>query len=316
MSLKSAAILALRIIALTIVYLICFIIASAVTIAPLTSQLSAPEDANTAAQYLPLVALLNTLVLSFIILRARWSGWRLTATVFFIFYGVNTFMSQIETAAFPPVANRLPPGMLPGLFVMGIIQAALFAPIAVFILGKWKKDAAADESNDRLVMPVGEWVWKLAAIALAYVLLYFTFGYYVAWRNPAVQQYYGGTDPGSFLAQIANVMRDTPWLPFFQILRGLLWALIALPVIRMLKGAWWQAALAVGLLFAVIMNSALLLPNPLMPEAVRLTHLVETATSNFIFGVIVVWLLHRRHRSLRELLDMAAPTRPLTVPKG
>lgn len=307
MNFKSAAILALRVIALTVVYLICFIVASAVTIAPLTSQLPIAEDVNTAALYMPIVALLNTLVLSYITLRSRWHGWRLTATVFIIFYGVNTFMSQIETAAFPPVVARLPPGFLTGLFVMGIIQAALFAPLAVLILGKWKKEPATDEPNERLVMPASEWVWKLAVIAVAYDVLYFSFGYYVAWRNPAVQAYYGGTDPGSFAAQLANVMRDTPWLPFFQLLRGLLWTLIALPVIRMTKGAWWEAALAVGLLFAVVMNSVQLLPNPIMPTAVRLTHLVETATSNFIFGVIVVWLLHRHHRSLRDLFDVAEP---------
>jgi hypothetical protein len=32
-----------------------------------------------------------------------------------------------------------------------------------------------------------------------------------------------------------------------------------------------------------------------MPEPVRMTHLVETASSNFVFGAIVGWLLaHHR----------------------
>lgn len=314
MNLKSILILALRIIALSFVYLISFVVASALTIAQFTSQLPVPEDANTAAQFMPIVALLNTLVLSYIILRSRWSGWQLTGVVFFMFYGVNTFMSQIETAAFPAVANRMPPGMLQGLFIMGMIHAALLAPLAVLILGKWKKDLTAGAPNDRLVLPLGEWALKLAVIAIAYNILYFSFGYYVAWRNPAVQSYYGGTDPGSLIGQMANVVRDTPWLPFFQLLRALLWTLIALPVIRMMKGAWWEAALGVGLLFAVIMNSSLLIPNPLMPTAVRLTHLVETATSNFIFGIFIVWLLNRRHRSLRDVFDFgeAIPKSSLT----
>jgi hypothetical protein len=67
----------------------------------------------------------------------------------------------------------------------------------------------------------------------------------------------------------------------------------------MMKGDWWEAGLAVGLLFAVLMNAQLLLPNPYMPQAVRMTHLAETAPSNFIFGWVIVWLLNRRHSSLR-----------------
>ena len=38
-------------------------------------------------------------------------------------------------------------------------------------------------------------------------------------------------------------------------------------------------------------RSQLLLLNPFMPEAVAKVHLVETATSNFLFGVLVGWLL-------------------------
>jgi hypothetical protein len=150
-------------------------------------------------------------------------------------------------------------------------------------------------------MPKSEWVWKLTVIALAYLILYFTFGYFIAWRNPAVPEYYGGGDPGSFFAQMGTVLRDTPWLIPFQIVRAMFWVALALPVIRMLKGQWPETALAIGLLFAVVMNAQLLLPNPYMPEPVRMAHLVETASSNFIFGVLIGWLLTNKvERSLRS----------------
>jgi hypothetical protein len=61
----------------------------------------------------------------------------------------------------------------------------------------------------------------------------------------------------------------------------------------MTKGKWWESGLAVALLFAV-MTSQLLLPNPLMPAEVRMAHLVETATSNFLFGWLVVLILWSR----------------------
>jgi hypothetical protein len=203
-------------------------------------------------------------------------------------------MPQIESAVF---LTHLPPGMLPRLFLMGALIAAPFSVLAVLILGKRKAKAVDTRPDSRLVMPASEWAWKLAVIALAYVILYFTFGYFVAWRRPAVQEYYGGTDPGSFVAQMRTVLRDTPWLVPFQIVRAMLWVVLALPVIRMLKGQRTETALAVGLLFAVVMNAQLLLPNPYMPEAVRMAHLVETASSNLIFGVFVGWLLAPTPRS-------------------
>jgi hypothetical protein len=42
-----------------------------------------------------------------------------------------------------------------------------------------------------------------------------------------------------------------------------------------------------------------------MPVAsVRLSHLVETASSTFVFGLLVVWLLHRKHTSVRDLFGL------------
>jgi hypothetical protein len=110
-----------------------------------------------------------------------------------------------------------------------------------------------------------------------------------------VLEYYGGIDEGSFLAHMPTVLRDTPWLIPFQIVRAICWVALALPVIRMLKGERLETVLAIGFLFAVLMNAQLLLPNPYMPEPVRMAHLVETASSNFIFGVLVGWLLTERH---------------------
>ncbi len=280
----------LRVIVLTIILFICFAVAGGV-IGQLGSS-QTPEQAGGATVALLTVCFLNTVVLTHIIVRSRWAGWRLIATVFFVFYGVTTFMSQIESAVF---ITSLPSGMLPRLFLMGALIAAPFSVLAVLILGKRKTDTVNTEPNRRLVMPTSEGAWKLAVIALVYLVLYFTFGYFIAWQNPAVREYYGGTDPGGFFAHMGTVLENTAWLFPFQILRAMFWTVLALPVIRMMKGKWQETALAIGLLFAVVMNAQLLLPNPYMPEAVRITHLIETASSNFIFGFLIGWLLTPRH---------------------
>ncbi len=84
----------------------------------------------------------------------------------------------------------------------------------------------------------------------------------------------------------------------------MIWTALALPVIRMMKGKWWEAGLAVALLFSVLMSAQLLLPaGEFMPDGIRLSHFVELLSSGFLFGWIVVWLLNRHHGSLHELFQ-------------
>jgi hypothetical protein len=282
----------LRVVALTLVLFTCFVLAGGVI--PRQGTSPSPGQASAAGALLA-VCLLDTLVLTYIVLRSRWAGWRLMAAVFFVFYGVMTFMSQIESAVF---ITRLPSGLLPRLLLMGVLIAAPFSVLAVLILGKGRADLVDTGPNTRLVMPASEWAWRLAVIAVAYLILYFTFGYFIAWRNPVVREYYGGIDEGAFFAHMGAVLGKTPWLVPFQVLRAMLWAVLAMPVIRMMRGRWPETALAIALLFAVVMNAQLLLPNPYMPEPVRMTHLKETASSNLLFGLLVGWLLTQRPTSL------------------
>jgi len=293
---KATVIIAIRLLALTVLYFICFAAVSAALL-PAASEQPATVQAGAALVALLAVSLLNTLVLGYVIIRSRWAGWKLVLAIFFVFYGVMTVMPQIETAFF---LTRLPPGMLPRLFLSGAIIAALFSSLAVLILGKRRSNPTESNRHSRLDMPVGEWVGKLSLIVIAYLVIYFTFGYFIAWKSAAVRAYYGGSDPGSFLAQMRSVVRDTPLLLPLQVVRAILWTAIAVPVIRMMKGQWWEAGLAVALLFAVVMNSQLLLPNPLMPQEVRMVHLLETATSNFLFGWLIVLILRGWRQSATE----------------
>ena len=285
--------LALKVIVLTIILFVCIAVAGGVV--GLSDAAQTSEPAGRAALRLIAVCFLEVTVLTHLIVRSRWTGWPLMAAGFFVFYGVTTFMPQIESAVF---LTRLPAGTVPRLFLMGLLIAAPFSVLAVLILGKWKADTGDTTPNPRLVMTTREWAWKLTVIVLAYVILYFTFGYYIAWRNPAVLEYYRGVDEGAFLVHMGTVVRDAPWLIPFQIVRALCWVALALPVVRMLKGQWQETALSLALLFAVVMNAQLLLPNPYMPEPVRMAHLVETASSNFIFGWLVGWLLTQRQELL------------------
>jgi hypothetical protein len=297
---KSGFFIALKVAALTVIMFILYGVAAGA--AGLEGASPPPEQGGNTAFLLLLVCLLNTVILTCIILRSRWTGLKLIAAIFVAFYGVTTVMSQIESAIF---ITQLPPGTVPRLFLMGAIIAAPFAIFSVLILRRRRSDTVQEEPSGENISSAGEWAWKLGLIVIAYLVLYFSFGYFIAWQSPAVREYYGGTDHGSFFASMRDLAATTPWLFGFQAFRALMWTAIAFPVIRMLKGSRFETALWIALLFSVVMNTQLLLPNPYMPEAVRFAHLVETASSNFIFGFLVGWLLSRsnstEHSGIEQL---------------
>ncbi len=295
---KGSLLLAARVVALGLVVFVCLRLCAAVadTLFPLRQpDISAtPLDQEGSAPWWLLVSLLYAVVLGFPILRSRWSGWRLVVAIFVVFYGITSILVWIEVAVF--MAHVVPKGLVTRTLVLDAVSAAMIAPLAASLFGMLRAVPGPDEENRRLVMPVRQWAWRLPVIAVGYVFLYVLFGALVAWRAPAVREYY---------ADLAMPALGTVML--LQVARALIWVAIALPVIRMMKGPWWETALAVGLLFAVLMNIGLLVPNPLMPEAVRMTHLVETATSNFIFGFFLAWLLLRPWARERALAHARYP---------
>ena len=287
-----------RVVLAGVAYLICFVVAYGLVMPAVPPDPSAAGSPFSAGQAVLLVAALHTGVMSWLILRSRLSGKRLAVTMTAVFFGVQTLLPQVESwifQAFPRFAAHLPAGMVPRIVLAGLIHACLWIPLAVKILGRWRDDEGARTSDrapasDPAPFP---WDWRLAVASAAYVVVYFVFGYYVAWRSPAVVAYYGGTDPGSFWPQTRSVLRDTPWLPLAQAVRGLAWTAFGIVVLRSMRGSLLEKALAVGVLFAVVMDAGLLLPNPYMPYEVRMVHLVETGTSNFLFGLLVAWLFPR-----------------------
>jgi len=253
-------------------------------------------DAVKAVRLLLLACSLQAVIFSYLILRSRWAGWKLVGTIFLTIFGVIALHTGLESAVYLSYLSRiLPTGMTARIFLMLVVAGAIFSPLAVLIMGKMKRDSRDESPNLRLLMPASEWLWKSLAIAVAYLVVYYTFGYFVAWRSPAVRQFYGATELRSFFQQIGLVWSATPWMFPFQAFRGLLYMVFALPIVRMLKGRSWEAGLAIALMLSVLGGAQLLVPNPFMPESVSRVHLIEVMSSNFIFGWLVGWLLGRSH---------------------
>lgn len=121
-------------------------------------------------------------------------------------------------------------------------------------------------------------LWRWAAGDLLYVFLYFGAGMLV-W--PFVQEFYQ-----------ARPMPPVQLVLAVQLVRALALVAIVFAIVRELWPRRGAAALAAGVAMGVLGGVApLLLPNPYLPDAVRLAHLPETAISNLVFGMLAAWLL-------------------------
>lgn len=254
-----------------------------------TQAVLGPKDIPTPADQMPavlvgliLMALVDTGVFMLLALRSRWSGWVLALALAFAFIGVTGVMPQSEAWWFGDALGIRPATVL-AMLLETVVAVVIFTPLAVWVLGGFRRQGEAAASH-RLEMSAGQWAWRLAVIASANLVLYFGFGYMIAWQNPnLVSMYDASSHPQMFAAQS---------LVPFQVLRTLVWTLFALPIIRMLKGGRWETAVLIGLLLALPMNIGHAIPNPFMPDpGVRLSHFIETTSSNFIFGVLITWLL-------------------------
>lgn len=287
--------------ALLLVLFVAFFILGSMAITDLPA--GAVSDAGPLSETTGLLvyAFTHVVIIVLLIVTSRWDGLTLSAALSFSYYGAVTVLTQMETWYFLS-SLTVSEELLFQLFLMGMPVAFLFIPIAVWIVGEYRITSAR---NRKLLqyMPPRQWVWKLSAISIIYVILYWTAGYFIAWQNPELRAFYGSTgEITPFFEHTVNTFQNDPNLFLFQIFRALLWTFCALPIIRSSGVNVWWTALLVGLFLSVPQNIGHLLANPLIPDAsVRMSHMIETATSTFLFGLIIVWLLHRRHHSIRNL---------------
>lgn len=239
-------------------------------------------------------------VLAGLAAQARIRGLRLALFLFATLFGVQTFMMQIETAYFNASVG-MPWDTLARFIAASAISAAFAAGVAAVVFRPARGEAAP--GHDGLV-------WRIPAVAATYVFAYFAAGAGIAGQSAQLRAYYypGGEDL-SLAAWFVMGVTDGPLIAF-QLLRGALWALLALLIVRNLKGTLATRATMIALAFSMFTAPQLLFPNPYMPWAVRLPHLLEVGISNAIFGALAAVLLSprspRTHQPVGSVARVAA----------
>ncbi len=294
--------------ALTFSLFICFVVAgvlSGLTEAPSTdgvsadsSQAEAMAQAAQTAVLLLLSCFLTAAILGFWLRLSHWRGRKMVLTVFTVYFIANTVMTQVESLFFNS-ALQLPSSMLWKIVLSGFIISLLFAPISVGIMGRMR-------SSDQTALSIGidrSLLKPLCWIAASYVLIYFLFGYFIAWQSEAVREYYSGsTAILPFHLHMWDILGSNPGLILFQFVRGLVWGGLAVLIARSMFPDWRTKAIITGLVFGVMLAGGLLIPNPFMPESVRWAHLWETSISNFILGILCIYILEGSAWSKKPIL--------------
>ena len=233
-----------------------------------------------------LVSALNAGIILKLIYKARYTGWKLAGLVFLVSFGIQYFMSQIETVWFNDSLG-LPGNGIATIVLGGAFTLVTFTTIAIWITGKFKSEPDKNNNTPRFRFSIKK---ILLLSAVIWPLIYFAFGYLVAWQFEEVRLLYSGTrEIDSFVEIMKGNFQSGLYL--FQIFRGFLWVFIGILVLKMARGTKISKGILLGLLFTILGSSGLLLPNPIMPEMVRIAHLLETSTSSFIWGFIIAWTL-------------------------
>ena len=279
---------AARFILLFVIFVIAFVLPSIILPIPLTQRSSA-----TASLMLFLLLLVDLLSITYLIRRLSLWGIKLFLAVVLVFFGLQTLMTQIETWYFRKAMPAINDEVLMKLFVNPLITAIIFIPVAIWILGKWRP--TGNHANQQ--QPILKSKWKaLIALSVAYVVIYFFYGHYVAWQFEAVRMFYSGSPKlHGFFEQFQITLHQHDLILPFQIARGLLWVLVGLPIALYLKGGKMEKILACIFFYSVLPSIQLIIDNPLMPTEVRMAHLLEVATSHGLFGLLIGLIFTRRN---------------------
>lgn len=221
--------------------------------------------------------LINSFFIIYLLKRLSLKGIRLIAVTALSVYGLQIFMTQIETWIFIKAFPQITPQLLTNIFASNLINIVVVTVAGYFL---WKPASSID-NKEKMKIEFRDKRWKIVVLSVFYMILYFTFGYIVPWQLEEARQFYQ-----SSTTSIGN----TP-LAFIQIVRGAMWVLFCLPVLFNLKGGKIEKFVIITLMMALLPTILLLMPNPFMPVTIRMAHFAETFMSNGILGACIVWLM-------------------------
>jgi hypothetical protein len=208
-------------------------------------------------------------------LRSDWRDWKLAVAMFAVPASI-AIVNMIEGVFFLTNSH---------IDWRGVIEITL-AGFAIAAMLWWLIYRGAPVVSAAMDSPLphrsfGQIVNRVILCLACYVFLYYLAGFIIF---PYVRDFYA--------TQRLPGVGEIVAMQF--LLRGPIFLMVCLLLLRMFRLPHLAGALAVGLAFTVLSGVApLIVPNPFFPDAVRWVHFGEVTSSNFVFGCIVGWVWGR-----------------------
>ena len=116
------------------------------------------------------------------------TGWQLVLIVFSIYFVIGHFNILIEAYIFNVTDRKITSLEL----LRGFLVSVAFAPLFVYILGKWNQ-----ESNQQIPIKrsIWGWIWRITLGDLLYFIFYATAGMILVSVYPELLDFYEGQNP-------------------------------------------------------------------------------------------------------------------------
>lgn len=209
-------------------------------------------------------------------------GIKLSFLVFLIYFIIGHFNILIEAYIFN-VTGRIETSkiMLQGFFI-----TLFFAPILVYILNKWEGESVLLRFKKRTIF---SWIWRVSLGTFLYLIFYFSAGMMLQMSYPELMDFYKDKIPPFHLMILT------------QFPRGFLFALTTVLILYTSKLSILKKALLVGLIFSILGAIAPLIPsNDFMPRNIRFVHGIEVGISNFLYGIVLTYLLRQKNELTQQ----------------
>jgi hypothetical protein len=206
------------------------------------------------------------------------------------------------------------------LVSMGFYSACTVIAMALFALlyrtqAKTKPanpHEAAQQSPVSYKLKTMALIIKIIVLPLVYAVLFFVVFYFLHWNKEEIRVFYGGQAENlGFIASVVRILLDNGWMLMLALAKGLSYTLFALPLLFLFPGKR-----AIYIVMTVLLNLSgaiwLLIPTPIMTDAIRFSNLLYTAVLTFAFSVLMAFLLHT---CFRREVKAAAPQRPPMTPQ-
>ena len=234
-----------------------------------------------------LSSLFVVLALALVAANSHQRGWKLSGTLFVLYFGINQLNTLNEALLFKV---GLSTHQVLQLLAAGFCTALIFTPLLVLILGCWK-NSGQEEIKPLVPRSTAGWLGRIVLGDVLYVLCYLIAGMATF---PFVKDFYAGFK----LPGLASVLE-------MEFSRGMVYVAAGLAVTIGIKGRRGRAAATLGLAFPILAGVApLLVHNPYLPDYVRLAHGFEICISNLAYGALLGHILTLKAAPAIKMLDV------------